>query len=156
MLTALVEYPSHSFNLSYAQLSVANSSLRKRNFLQALRALSREYKEKEIAEVMKSTEVDYKYFWKALKKKRKSSSISVLSITSPDGKVRHNIDGVLQVWHDHFSALCTPKDKDTFDKTHLIEVSKWVKKKAVLKDIDEFTEEAFTISKMMDAIKQTT
>ena len=46
-------------------------------FLKRLRQLSREYDDNEIAEVIKSTEVDYKSFWQALKKSRSNNMASV-------------------------------------------------------------------------------
>ena len=141
--------PRDPLNILYV-----NYKSTKKNFLKTLRALAREYDENEIADIIKSTELDYKYFWRALKKKRKSNTVSVLSIKSRDGKVKHDIDGVLQVWHDHFSALCTPKTKESFDQLHYENISKWVQTKVVQNDIDDFTNDSFTIAEVLDAVKK--
>ena len=125
----------------------------KLNFLRQLRKLSREYEEKEIAEIIKSTEIDYKFFWKALKKSRSKNMVSVLSIKADNGQVKHDIEGVLGVWHMHFSNLCTPKTNDDYDHQHFQEVNAWVEEKAKLQDQDNFLEEEFTVDEISKAIK---
>ena len=123
------------------------------NFLKQLRKLSREYEEKEVAEIIKSTEIDHKFFWKALKKSRSKNVVSVLSIKAVNGQVKHDIEGVLCVWHMQFSNLCTPKTNDDYDNQHFQEVNAWVEEKAKLQDQDNFLEDEFTVDEISRAIK---
>ena len=123
-------------------------------FMKRLRQLNREYDDKEIAEVIKSTEIDYKFFWKALKRVRSNNMATVFSIRGLDGIVRHDLDGVLEVWHKHFDNLSTPKNDPKYDKKHFEDINKWVEEKAKLKDVGNFLEESFSRKEISDAISR--
>ena len=122
------------------------------DFMKRLRQLSKEYDDKEIAEVIKSTEVDYKFFWKALRKSRTSSMASVFSVKNKDGIVKHDIDGVLEVCFNHFNELSTPKHDPKYDDEHFKYVNNWVDNTAKLDDTDQFLEHAFSHAEMAKAM----
>ena len=117
-----------------------------------LRYLSKQYEQQEIAEVIKSTEVDYKFFWKALKKTRNNKTAAVFSIKNKEGLVKHDIEGVLQVWFEHFNELSTPKSKPEFDEVHYVATNAWVEDKTTLNDIDIFLAEEFSLQEVENAI----
>ena len=124
----------------------------KKKFMRHLRYLSKQYEQQEIAEVIKSTEVDYKFFWKALKKTRNNKMAAVFSIKNKEGLVKHDIEGVLQVWFEHFNELSTPKSKPEFDEVHYVATNAWVEDKTTLNDIDIFLEEEFSLQEVENAI----
>ena len=136
-------------NLFYIRYKTSKST-----FMKYLRQTAREYEQQEIAEVIKSTELDYKFFWKALKKSRNSNMTPVFSIKNSHDVVEHDIDGVLKVWFDHFNELSTPKNKDSYDSEHFNATNAWVENKAGLNDIDQFLEDEFTIDDVRKAIKK--
>ena len=137
--------PRSPTNTYYMQYKASKSK-----FMKYLRYLSKE--QQEIIEVIKSTELDYKFFWRALKKTRKNKMASVFSIKNKDGLVKYGIEGVLQVWYDHFNELSTPKDKIEFDEDHYISTYSWAKEKVTLNDLDDFLEEDFDLVEIKDAI----
>ena len=66
-----------------------------------------------------------------------------------DGCVRHDLDGVLKVWHEHFSNLRTK-----YDEKHFKDTNEWVEDKAKLKDFDTFLEREFVPNEIRGAISK--
>ena len=102
--------------------------------------------------IIKSSEVDRKYFWRSLKKARSTNTASVLSIKNSDKRVVHDINGVLRVWELYFDRLSTPKDLDKYNNVHKQEVDRFIESKIEQRDIDQFTSDPFTNEEISKAI----
>ena len=141
--------PRDNSNISYVKYKTS-----KRNFMKRLRQLHKTYENDELAKIIKSSEVDRKYFWRSLRKARSTNTASVLSIKNSDKKVVHDINGVLRVWELYFDHLSTPKDLDKYDKVHKQEVDRFIESKIKQRDIDQFTSDPFTSEEISKAISK--
>ena len=133
-------------------ISYINYKSSKKIFIKRLRALHRMYENDEISKIVKSSEIDRKYFWRSLRKVRTSNMASVLSIKNSSDKVIHDIDGVLDVWEQYFDCLSTPKHSDNYDNQHYRRVNDFVEKRSQERDIDQFTREAISYDEIKKAI----
>ena len=102
---------------------------------------------------VRTAELDKNHFWKLLQSARKGHIKGVSAIRRPDSTVVHELRDVLEVWATHFAKLGTPKESDSYDRQHFIQVSDFVKNYDTLDDHDEFLNLPFTYEEIHVAIK---
>ena len=126
----------------------------KKTFLEKLRALHKSYESQEMAEIIKSAEVDKNYFWHRLKQVRKDQSISVNTIKYTNHATINDIDGILQTWNTHFDTLSKPKDLPEYDNEHFAHVNDFFREKIKMTDPDRVTKDSFNPDEISNAIKK--
>ena len=124
----------------------------KKAFNKRLHCLAREYENESLKHIMMSAEINSTEFWRILKRNRDVCGPKVYAVANRGGTIVHNLDEVLEVWRQHFSELCTPKDDPTFDNDHFSNVNKMVGDWRLLRDTDEFLGEPFILSEVNEAI----
>ena len=77
----------------------------KKSFFTERKRLAKQYEDEQIAHAVKAAEVDRGQFWKLVKKSRNNSGIRIAAIKDKSGKVISDLDGILDVWKDHFANL---------------------------------------------------
>ena len=87
----------------------------KKAFKKRLHWLAREYENESLKHIMTSAEMNSTEFWKVFKRNRSCIGPRVYAVQNRSGTVVHGLDEVLEVWCEHFSSLCTPKNDPTYD-----------------------------------------
>ena len=126
----------------------------KKCFMKRLTALSREYENGEILNAVRMAEMDRNFFWRLIKKARKSNSSPSIGIKNSEDKVVHEIEEVLNVWKQHLEDLGTPKLSDKYDNDHFVDVSDRIKRHRREQDGDDrFLNTTFVFTELDTAIK---
>ena len=124
----------------------------KKAFARELKRIARQYEDEQIASAVKAAEVDRGQFWKLVKKSRGSSGNSIAAIKNKGGKVISDLDGVLEVWRNHFADLYTPKTSDDFDDEHFRMVTEHVANLNAGNEHDNFLDTKLTVDEVLAAI----
>ena len=115
----------------------------KKAFKKRLHWLAREYENESLKHIMTSDEMNSTEFWKVLKRNRSCIGPRVYAVQNRSGTAVHGLDEVLEVWCEHFSSLCTPKNDPTYDSKYYIMVNKMVDKWRRCVDTDDFFVQPF-------------
>ena len=111
----------------------------KKLFRKRLKAISKSYDERKIEEAARSAEFDRTHFWRLLKREREGPKVRTPSVENQDGKVVHDVNDILKVWENHFSALGTPSVSPNYDEAHFVMVSDSVRSWLQMDDTDVFS-----------------
>ena len=109
----------------------------KKLFRRRLKRISKEYEEQKITEAIHK-------FWRMLKGVRTGKKASINTVKNKFEKVVSDPAGILEVWREHFSSLCTPKNLPRYDEDHFQHVTDRVSELMEGNDGDRFTEEDFS------------
>ena len=105
-------------------------------------------------EIARAAECDKEYFWRLIKRHRNPNKFNALAIRDNKGNVVHNIEAVLNVWENHLSNLCLPKQDDTYDSVHYSKVRDKVQSWYSDRDSDQFTNERFSEDEVKKAFQK--
>ena len=126
----------------------------KKLFAKRVRSLSKEYEQKEIAEISMSAEIDRNRFWKHLKRLRGGKDSKIFSIRDVNQKVVHEPKEVLEVWRQHFDKLSTPKVSPEFNEAKYQTVTGKVEEWFQLKDQGPFLDTPFSLKEIRDSVSK--
>ena len=126
----------------------------KLKFKKRLKELHRQYETEEIADIIKTSEVNRAYFWRRLKSIRGNRATLINAIKGEDGVTRHNPEDILDVWHKHFAKLSKPKNLPEYDNDHFNYVNNFVDDTLNNINGDAFTGESITNEEVALAIKK--
>ena len=115
----------------------------KKNFKNRLKKISKEHEEKKIYEAVQTSELDRKEFWRILKRVREEKKANINTVRNKDEKIVSDPVEILEVWRNHFSSLCTPKDQPRYDRGHFEHVTNSVAEYMLNEEYDQFTEVEF-------------
>ena len=103
---------------------------------------------------MQTSELDRREFWRILKRVRGERKANINTVKDKNDKVVSDPTEILEVWRDHFSALCTPKDHPRYDKVHFNQVTRSVKEYMNNDEYDQFTEVEISREEIEKGIKK--
>ena len=122
--------------------------------MKRLRQLSKRYDDERVQEANTTAEVDKNVFWRMLRKTRDGPKVKVPSVKDKQGRVKHDLKDILEIWRTHFSNLATPKDDPDYDNDHFEHVTTRVSDWCVNNDMDEFCREPFSRDEISKGIRK--
>ena len=124
----------------------------KKAFNKELGRLDKLYENEQVIHAVKAAEVDRGQFWRLVKRNRKKPGNKTTAIKDKSGKAISDVDGILNIWKDHFQNLSTPKSRDDYDQEHAVSVSKEVEGWNNENDEGMFLNTNFTLEEVRKAI----
>ena len=126
----------------------------KKHFNKELRNLSKLYDDEQVAQTVRSAEVDKGQFWRLVKKSRKSKGGKIAAIKNANGKVVSDINEILNIWKKHFETLYTPNEDPEYDQNHFNYVTEKVAELNLSGDEDQFLQQPFSQKEVRDAVRR--
>ena len=125
----------------------------KRDFRREIKRVQRDFEDKEVENIIRTSECDRNRFWRLIKKKRCFKQSSSIAITDESGCTKHEAEEVVQVWKEHFGKICSAGNAKVVDWTHHNEVTNDVRVWNSSDDPGMFLEYPFTLEEMEKAVK---
>ena len=85
----------------------------RKEYLQKLRTFLNQCEADKITKLCNAAESNEKLFWKLIKSQRSSSQMSAFVV---NGELLTDKNKIRDMWADHFEALGSPSEIETFDK----------------------------------------
>ena len=123
----------------------------KKDFARELRKVSRSYENEQVMQTVRSAEINRNEFWKIVKRSQNSHGGEISAIRVSEDIVVHDASEILLAFKGHFERVCIPKSELSYDNKHFKHISNRIKKLNLLKDIDRFLEQEFTLAEVQTA-----
>ena len=125
----------------------------KRDFRREIKRVQRDFEDKEVENIIRTSECDRNRFSRMIKKKRCFKQSSSIAITDESGCTKHEAEEVVQVWKEHFGKICSAGNAKVVDWTHHNEVTNDVRVWNSSDDPGMFLDYPFTLEEMEKAVK---